>query len=210
MRRRIGRLLIIFGVTALAISFSRAAANAIDGRRARNAAQTALNAVQAALQSAAPAAPVGAGAAEDAPAADGDAPQADPDVGLEIDGAQYLGYLSIPALELELPIYAAWDDLRVQDAPCRYSGSIAGGALLIGAHNYDRHFGRISTLAEGDAVIITDAHGAQHAYAVAAMEILQPEEIDRMQGGDWALTLFTCTYGGQSRATIRCTRDAAA
>ena len=26
-----------------------------------------------------------------------------------------------------------------------------------------------------------------------------------MTSGDWDLTLFTCTYGGQERYTVRCT-----
>ena len=213
MKRRMGRLLVILGVVAFAMGFSLALTNALDALRAKRAAQSALEAVQTAIESGAQAvrpsadAPSGAGAAvvereeTSAPAA------LDPDVGLDADGARYLGYLSVPALELELPVYAEWDDLRVQTAPCRYSGSIADGALVIGAHNYDKHFGRIGELAAGDVVVITDANGAEHKYTVSQREILNPDEVERMKSPDWALSLFTCTYGGGSRVTVRCERE---
>ena len=41
-------------------------------------------------------------------------------------------------------------------------------------------------------------------YEVAAVDILQPTDIEDMTAGDYDLTLFTCTYGGQSRVTVRC------
>lgn len=43
---------------------------------------------------------------------------------VEIDGYAYIGYLSIPKLELELPIMADWDYTRLRIAPCRYTGSV--------------------------------------------------------------------------------------
>lgn len=42
---------------------------------------------------------------------------------VEIDGYSCIGYLSIPSLDLELPIMADWDDTRLKIAPCRYTGS---------------------------------------------------------------------------------------
>ena len=36
------------------------------------------------------------------------------------------------------------------------------------------------------------------------LETLDADAVDYMSAGDWDLTLFTCTYGGQSRVTIRC------
>ena len=63
---------------------------------------------------------------------------------VEIDGYAYIGYLSVPKLELELPVMADWDYTRLRIAPCRYTGSIRGEDLVIMAHNYDSHFGRLS------------------------------------------------------------------
>jgi sortase A len=36
------------------------------------------------------------------------------------------------------------------------------------------------------------------------MEILSPFAVEEMTSGDWDMTLFTCTVGGQSRVTVRC------
>ena len=41
----------------------------------------------------------------------------------EIDGYGYVGYLSIPKLELELPVMSEWDYARLKIAPCRQFGS---------------------------------------------------------------------------------------
>ena len=48
---------------------------------------------------------------------------------VEIDGYAYIGYRSIPGLEL--PVMADWDDSRLQIAPCRYAGSVRGEDLVI-------------------------------------------------------------------------------
>ena len=32
------------------------------------------------------------------------------------------------------------------------------------------------------------------------------QKIEEMAAGDWDLTLFTCTLGGQARLTLRCTQ----
>lgn len=34
-------------------------------------------------------------------------------------------------------------------------------------------------------------------------EILEPDDEEAMTTGDWDLTLFTCTPGGQTRVTVR-------
>lgn len=121
-----------------------------------------------------------------------------------IDGYAYIGYLSIPALELELPIMADWDNSRLQIAPCRYTGSVRAENLVIMAHNFASHFGGLSQLAEGDSVLFTDMDGITTSYQVVAQDILNPYAVEEMTSGEFDLTLFTCTYGGQSRVTVYC------
>lgn len=125
---------------------------------------------------------------------------------VEIDGYGYVGCLSIPSLGLELPVMAEWDYARLKLAPCRYAGSTKTGDMVIAAHNYARHFGGLQTLQTGDAVWFTDMDGVTTAYEVAAVEVLQPTAVEEMTAGEYDLTLFTCTYGGRSRVTIRCDR----
>jgi sortase A len=125
---------------------------------------------------------------------------------VEIDGYGYIGYLSIPALDLELPVLSAWDYTRLKIAPCRYSGSTKSDDLVIAAHNYARHFGKLSQLRAGDQVTFTDMDGVVTVYQVVAVEVLQPTAIEEVTSGAFDLTLITCTYGGKSRVTVRCDR----
>lgn len=123
---------------------------------------------------------------------------------VEIDGYAYVGYLSIPSLELELPVMSEWDYARLKLSPCRYAGSSKTGNLVICAHNYTQHFGPVRSLVPGDLVYFTDMDGVIWKYQVAAVDILKPTEVETMTAGDYDLTLFTCTYGGQSRVAVRC------
>lgn len=125
---------------------------------------------------------------------------------VEIDGYRYIGYLSVPSLGLELPVMSEWDYARLKIAPCRYTGSAKTDDLVVMAHNYARHFGTLTQLSAGDTVFFTDAAGAVYCYEVAEVVILEPTAIEEMTSGDYALTLFTCTYGGKTRVTVRCDR----
>ena len=126
----------------------------------------------------------------------------------EIDGENYIGILQIPDLSLELPIMGEWSYKKLKMAPCRYSGSAYLDTMVIAAHNYASHFGRLKELSLGAEVFFTDIDGNLFSYEVAEVEILPPYATEEMTSGEWDLTLFTCTVGGQSRVTIRCTRRA--
>lgn len=123
---------------------------------------------------------------------------------VEIDGNLYIGYLSIPALNLELPIMSDWSYAQLQIAPCRYHGSIRGEDLVLMAHNYRSHFGYINRLEAGDQVIFTDMDGKTTVYTVVGQDILDPSAVEVITAGEYDLTLFTCTYGGASRITVYC------
>ncbi|MDO5324396.1 MAG: sortase [Clostridia bacterium] len=123
---------------------------------------------------------------------------------IEIDGNAYIGVLDIPSKGLSLPVMSQWSYSRLRIAPCRYSGSVYSGDIVIAGHNYARHFSPIKSLQAGDAVDFTDADGNVFHYEVAAVEILKSTAVEEMQAGDWDLTLFTCTYGGKSRCALRC------
>lgn len=126
---------------------------------------------------------------------------------LTLDGAEWLGWLSIPSLELELPVQAEWSYPALKTSPCRYAGTPEAG-LVIAAHNYEQHFARLNLLTAGDTVEFTDVSGTAHRYTVMQVETLAPTAVEEMTGGDWDLTLFTCTYSGQARVTVRCVKMA--
>lgn len=120
-----------------------------------------------------------------------------------INGIDFIGVLRIPALELELPIISQWNYPNLKTAPCRYSGSAYLNNLIICGHNYTSHFGNLKDLWEGDIATFTDMAGNVFTYKMVEQETLNPTDIEGMESGNWDLTLFTCTVGGQSRVTIR-------
>lgn len=125
---------------------------------------------------------------------------------VEIDGNGYIGTISISKLQLELPVMAEWSYPKLRKSPCRYSGSTKTDDIVILAHNYSRHFGKIKQLNVGDEVVFTDMNGVVTRYSVAEVDTLSPYDVEEMTAGDFDLTLFTCTYGGKSRITVRCDR----
>lgn len=126
---------------------------------------------------------------------------------VEIDGYDYIGYLTIPSLELELPVMSEWD----YGAAWRWLRAVRQGRfrmhdLVIAAHNYSEHFGKISKLSEGEKVCFVDVNGIKICYDVVAVEILTSNDVEGMTAGAYDLTLFTCDYGGENRVTVRCVR----
>lgn len=126
---------------------------------------------------------------------------------IEVDGNEYVGYIHIPSLDLELPVLNEWSYPGLKIAPCRYVGSAYSNDLVIAAHNYKKHFGGIKNLNAGDVVTFTDVDNNVFNYKVALTDVLEPTATEEMVESDYDLTLFTCTLGGTSRVTVRCTRD---
>lgn len=123
-----------------------------------------------------------------------------------IDGYGYIGYLSVPDLDLELPVMAEWDYSRLKVAPCRQFGSTRTDDLVIAAHNYKTHFGRLSSLKEGAEIIFTDMDGLENRYRLKRLDTLNPNAVSDVQNSGYDLVLYTCTLGGATRVVAFCNR----
>ena len=123
---------------------------------------------------------------------------------VEVNGQECVGMIEIPALGLKLPVISEWSDAKLKKAPCRYSGSAYLKNMIIAGHNYRTHFSGIKRLNPGDSVVFTDADGNVFSYEVAEIETVGGYDIEKMEAGDWDLTLFTCTNKGKARAAVRC------
>lgn len=122
-----------------------------------------------------------------------------------VDGYRYVGTLYLDALGLALPVQDAVSEDGLRVSPCRYVGSPYSGDMVVAAHNYTVHFGRIKRLVPGDAVRFVDMDGNEFCYEVSALDVLDPYDVKGMvEPSGWNLTLFTCTFGGASRITVRC------
>ena len=122
----------------------------------------------------------------------------------QVNGYDCIGVLSIPALELELPVLTDWDYVKLRMAPCHYFGSCYEKNFVIAAHNYRSHFGRLSELQPKDLVLFTDVSGTVHGYEVVLLETLPGIATEEMITSGFDLSLYTCTPGGASRVTVRC------
>lgn len=121
-----------------------------------------------------------------------------------VEGHNCIGVLSIPVLELELPVLTDWSYAKLKKAPCHYYGSCYEKNFVIAAHNYKAHFGRLSELQAGDVVVFTDISGTDHYYEVVILETLPANATEEMITSGFDLSLYTCTLGGGSRVTVRC------
>ena len=122
----------------------------------------------------------------------------------EIDGYGYIGYISVPSLNIDLPVMSEWDYGRLKISPCRYYGSTKTDNLVIAAHNYIVHFKYLGRLKPGDMVTFTDMDAVVHKYKVDMVELLMPTDVDKVKDSGNDLILYTCTYGGAKRIVVRC------
>lgn len=123
---------------------------------------------------------------------------------VELDGDVYIGILSIPNVGLELPVMKDCTASNMKLAPCLYSGALQTKDLVICGHNYKSSFGKLWTVGCGDYATFTAMDGSVYTYQVGEVEILEADEIERMTVSQWPLTLYTCTYNGRQRVTVRC------
>ena len=202
-----GNILILLGILMLLGAVGLVAYNFWDANRAKEAAEQIseqlIEKIDENVKSEETAAP---------------APYMDPNTPMPvelIDGYEYIGILEIPSEELSLPVMAEWDYDRLKTSPCRFVGSYYADDLVICAHNYDLHLGRLLSIDIGVDVYFTNVEGLTIHYIVTNRETVEPTAVEQMIENtgnsetsllDWDLTLFTCNLGGQTRCAVRCSR----
>lgn len=194
MKRRTGTVFIVIGFALMVAALVLTVYNLWDSRRAGEASKEILTSLEKQLDRESVTFPT------DNP--DREMPT------VKIDGYRYLGKLKIPDLDIEVPVMDKWDYDRLLISPCRYSGSVYKNNMVIAAHNYSTHFGNIQSLQPDSKVIFTDVEKNVYKYKVLTVETLSPHQTDELEtptkSDPWDLTLFTCTYDGSRRCTIRC------
>lgn len=122
---------------------------------------------------------------------------------VEIDEYGYIGYLCIPSIDLELPVFSEWDEARMLMAPCRQRGSLITHDLVIAGHGMPHLFGNLSSLKENDSIVFVTMSGKSIQFTVRLIEILDENQSSQMFNSKYDLTLYTCTFSGKQRITIR-------
>ena len=197
MKRKAGKLLMTIGLLLIAAASLLMVYNIWESKKAENMSEEILNQIKD-------------GQDENVSSDDADEKplyEIYPDMEmpvLTIDGVDYIGILTVPSLGLELPVAGNWSYPNLRRSPCRYKGSAYSNDMIIAGHNYSRHFGGLKNLAIGEEISFRDVDGHIFQYQVDDIETIPGTAVEDMHAGDWDMTLFTCTYGGKSRVTIRC------
>lgn len=120
-----------------------------------------------------------------------------------LSGYDLIGILRAPTVGVELPVLSKWSYPLLNVAPCRYSGSLEDGNLIILGHNYKSHLQPLERIKEGDAVEFSDVNGVVYRYVVAAVESIHESDSDLL-ASQHPLVIFTCTRDGSHRIVVRC------
>ncbi len=121
-----------------------------------------------------------------------------------------IGVLSIPEIEIKLPIIGKWSSKLLKVSICRYQGGEpnAPGNLVVIGHNYKNgsHFGRLKNLEVGDELFLSGMDGTQKRYVVYEIETVKPDDFSALEPyrGECGLTLMTCYKDGTDRLFVRC------
>ncbi len=135
------------------------------------------------------------------------------DYGLE---SEVFAVLSIPAMDLEMPIYLGATDEHLRDGVAHLSqtslpiGGENTNCVIAGHRGYNGapYFRNIDTLQMGDAVTVTNLWETL-TYVVVDIQIIDPDDIEaiHIQEGRELLTLLTChpyASGGRQRYLVVC------
>ena len=199
--RKLGKTLIIVGVLLIVLSLSISIKNIYEEEKAGKNSESVLNIMKENINN-----NIESNKDESIELVNNEIVEEKINKTINVEGYDYIGTISIPTLNLELPVMSEYDYDRLKIAPCRYYGSIYTNDLIICAHSYKTHFKNIDKLNQNDLIIITDASGIKYVYEVLEIEILKPTEVEKMIDNEFDLTLYTCTNDGLSRITIRCNK----
>ena len=121
------------------------------------------------------------------------------------DGREYIGVIEVERFGIKLPVLSTYTDADMKTTPCVYHGARENGNLVIVGHNYDSQFGDFNLLGKDEVITakLTMLDGTEYVYESKLIENLNPDQIDEMLAGQWDMTLFTCSYSGEKRITIR-------
>ena len=131
---------------------------------------------------------------------------------------EVFGVISIPALDLEMPLYLGATSAHMAKGAAHLSqtslpiGGMNTNCVIAGHRGYNgaAYFRYVTDLKPGDEVIITNLWETM-TYVVTDTQIIMPNEVDQIliQEGRDMITLLTChpyASGGKQRFLVFCDR----
>lgn len=126
---------------------------------------------------------------------------------LEIDGLDFVGIIEIPNFDTRLPVYGSWNKNMLMRFPCRYTGSIYDGSLIVGGSDAAGQFDFAKTISIGDTVFVTDMTGARYSYVVEWVEFTTDVSTENLASLDSDLVLFMRNSTSFDYTVITCSLD---
>lgn len=127
---------------------------------------------------------------------------------LQIDNQDFIGIIDIPAFGITLPVYSTWDARKVTSFPCRFSGTVYDGSLIVGGTDQQGQFDCFDRLQHGNTVTVTDMNGAEFSYTVSRIDRAKSAEADVLIDEMFDLTLFVRDAFSLEYIIVRCSGNA--
>lgn len=123
---------------------------------------------------------------------------------LEIDGENFVGMIEIPLFDRKLPVCGNWNKHKVAEFPCRYSGSLYDGSLIIGGSDAAGQFDFVKNISIGDAVLLTDMMGGQYFFRVEWVETTSDVSTEKLVSDAADMILFARNTYSLDYTVIQC------
>lgn len=126
---------------------------------------------------------------------------------LEIDGEDFVALVSIPDLEVTLPVGSTWDSEMIQSYPRRIGGAVYDGTLEIGVTDRKSQFSFFRKLDIGTNVIVTDMTGAEFSYTVYRVDRSDSLDDDIVRDDNTDFVFINRDTYLMESITVYCTAD---
>ena len=202
-RRRTGMILLILGAVLILAAAVRLGLHAREAEQAGQAAQEALEAIQQTE-----AAVIQHPTEETAPETTAPTGPSEPESLeiFELEGDDYIGWITAPGYDRELPIMHQIQEDRLKKAPCLEKGSPITDNAVISGHNYRSHFLFLHSIQPGEEIWFTHLNGFRVEYTVTRCDLVDPTDLAAVLKADHDLVLYTCTSDGENRWAVYCDR----
>ncbi len=123
---------------------------------------------------------------------------------MEIGGQDYVGILEVPAYGKVLPVYGEWNKRKVSRFPCRFTGSIYDGSLIIGTSENPGQFDITKVISGGDEVFFVDMTGLRYKYIVTDIFKTKDVSTSNLKAQEADLVIFVKSSYGSEYMIINC------
>ncbi len=109
---------------------------------------------------------------------------------MEVEGTNFCGILEVPAYNADLPICDVWNAGSVDRFPCRFTGSVYDGSLVIGGSDNSGQLDFMKQITGGDRIYVTDMTGARYSYTVSDVFRTGDVSLENLTGQEGDLVLY--------------------